>query len=137
MEASLFAAAEEASWSARACQSLSAALCGTSENLFWGRYLAAMASVLAVSQRERVGGKRSAALRRGLSACTAARRAATLWGKWELGGDEGHTGCVNRLRWSRSGGLLASVSDDLRLLLWRVDQVRRPSVVCDVETEHG
>ena len=29
----------------------------------------------------------------------------------------GHRGCVNRLAWSPSGSLLASVSDDCRLLI--------------------
>lgn len=42
----------------------------------------------------------------------------------ELGSEEddskpGHVGCVNALTWSRSGGLLASGSDDFRVCLWR------------------
>ncbi len=31
----------------------------------------------------------------------------------------GHDGCVNRLAWSPDGALLASVSDDRRLMLWQ------------------
>jgi WD40 repeat protein len=31
---------------------------------------------------------------------------------------EGHDGCVNRLAWNESGSMLASASDDLKVLLW-------------------
>jgi len=44
------------------------------------------------------------------------RRVATL---------EGHDGCVNRLRWSSDGRLLASVSDDLTVCLWRPSEHER------------
>eukprot|EP00899_Mesostigma_viride_P002433 jgi/Mesvir1/12190/Mv00427-RA.1 len=36
----------------------------------------------------------------------------------------GHTGCVNRLAWNANGSLLASVSDDTRVLVWDVAQQR-------------
>ncbi|QDZ20077.1 WD40 repeat domain-containing protein [Chloropicon primus] len=34
----------------------------------------------------------------------------------------GHRGCVNRLCWSETGRLLASVSDDLKIFLWKFPQ---------------
>lgn len=39
--------------------------------------------------------------------------------RWELDGMlEGHMGCVNCLEWSPDGRVLASSSDDLRVILW-------------------
>ncbi|CAI2321746.1 unnamed protein product [Caenorhabditis sp. 36 PRJEB53466] len=44
---------------------------------------------------------------------------------------KGHGGCVNTLRWNRSGALLASGSDDRHVKIWRagVEKV-------DIETQH-
>lgn len=46
---------------------------------------------------------------------------------------EGHNGCVNCLEWSSNGRLLASSSDDLRVILW--DPFRRRQVL-DFKTPH-
>jgi WD40 repeat protein len=37
----------------------------------------------------------------------------------------GHEGCVNRMTWSPDGALLASVSDDCTLRLWRTSDMHR------------
>lgn len=54
---------------------------------------------------------------------------------------KGHTGCVNRLRWNTAGSMLASVSDDCRLLLWDMRQALAgeegdQSPVHDLDTGH-
>lgn len=47
----------------------------------------------------------------------------------------GHRGCVNRLAWNEAGTLLASGSDDRRVLLWRYpDHAQRPPL--RIETQH-
>ncbi|EFN53955.1 hypothetical protein CHLNCDRAFT_136223 [Chlorella variabilis] len=46
----------------------------------------------------------------------------------------GHQGCVNRLAWNESGSLLASGSDDRKVMLWSYPDTQRQPVC--VETEH-
>lgn len=47
---------------------------------------------------------------------------------------KGHRGCVNRLCWNEQGTLLASGSDDTRVILWSYPDWRRPAIV--VPTNH-
>lgn len=46
---------------------------------------------------------------------------------------KGHTGCVNCLEWSSNGQLLASGSDDFRLIIWK-PFIHKP--VLDLMTPH-
>lgn len=46
---------------------------------------------------------------------------------------EGHTGCVNCLEWSSNGRLLASGSDDNRILIWNAFKQQQ---VLDLMTPH-
>ncbi|GBF94894.1 hypothetical protein Rsub_08137 [Raphidocelis subcapitata] len=46
----------------------------------------------------------------------------------------GHAGCVNRLAWSEGGELLASASDDLRVMLWHAADSGRVPIA--LETQH-
>ena len=45
----------------------------------------------------------------------------------------GHAGCVNCIEWNREGTLLASGSDDFRVMLW--DPFRRKRLA-DIDTGH-
>uniref|UniRef100_A0A8R1HKS0 WD_REPEATS_REGION domain-containing protein n=1 Tax=Caenorhabditis japonica TaxID=281687 RepID=A0A8R1HKS0_CAEJA len=44
---------------------------------------------------------------------------------------QGHSGCVNTLRWNKSGQILASGSDDRLVKLWRAGAEK-----CSIETGH-
>ncbi|PRW39165.1 WD and tetratricopeptide repeats 1-like [Chlorella sorokiniana] len=46
----------------------------------------------------------------------------------------GHSGCVNRLCWNESGSLLASGSDDRKVMLWSYPDTQRQPL--SIETEH-
>ncbi|KAL4428996.1 hypothetical protein ABPG77_006035 [Micractinium sp. CCAP 211/92] len=46
----------------------------------------------------------------------------------------GHHGCVNRLNWNESGSLLASGSDDRKVMLWSYPDTQRQPIA--LETEH-
>lgn len=46
---------------------------------------------------------------------------------------EGHTGCVNCLNWSENGNLLASGSDDTKVIIW--DAFRHKKLAC-LQTPH-
>jgi len=48
---------------------------------------------------------------------------------------QGHGGCVNCLQWSQDGDLLASGSDDLKIMLWK-PFCQRPKASHVVRTEH-
>lgn len=46
----------------------------------------------------------------------------------------GHSGCVNRLCWNETGSLLASGSDDRKVMLWSYPDTQRQPL--SIETEH-
>lgn len=50
-----------------------------------------------------------------------------------LDGDDGHSGCVNTINFSQDGFLLASGSDDQRIILWDWE---RGVVKVAMETDH-
>ncbi len=75
------------------------------------------------------GGSGSVATAHALQSHEALLRRLTV-SRWE-----GHDGCVNRICWNRAGSLLASGSDDRRVLIW--DYQKRGAVRATIPTGHS